>query len=73
LVLFILLSLNVIIVIEFWVTVKLHVHIHLSLDIEQIVFGLAVEHAICHGVDLCSSFFGSIKLAHEICVNISLF
>ena len=36
------------------------------------MFGLAVEHAIIHGVDLCSSFL-DIKLAHEICVNISFF
>ncbi len=43
----------------------------LSLDIKQIAFCLAVEHDICHVFDLCSSFFGSIKLAHEICVNIS--
>ncbi len=35
------------------------------------MFGLAVECTICHGVNLCLSFFGSIKLAHEICVNIS--
>ena len=37
------------------------------------MFGLSVEHAINHGVDLGSSFFDSIKLAHEISVNISFF
>ena len=37
------------------------------------MFGLAVDHAISHGVDLCSSFVASNKFAHEICVNISFF
>ena len=37
------------------------------------MFGLAVEHAISHGVDLCSSFLGSDKFANEICVNNSFF
>ena len=37
------------------------------------MFGLAVEHAISHDVDLCSRFVGSNKLAQEICVNISFF
>ncbi len=37
------------------------------------MFGLAVEHAISHGVDLCSSFIRSNKLDYEICVNFSFF
>jgi hypothetical protein len=40
------------------------------------MFGQAVKHDISCGVDLCSSFVDSnklIKLAHEICVNISFF
>ncbi len=60
-----------IIAFDLWVTVELHVHIHLSWNIVHIEFGLAVEHAISHGVDLCSSFLGSNEFAHEICVNIS--
>ncbi len=49
--------------------------VHGAIDNDKVwlVFGLAVEHAIIHGVDLCSSFLVSIKLAHEICANISFF
>ncbi len=42
-------------------------HIYTNL----VVFGLAVKNDISCGVDLCSSFIGSSKLAQEICVNIS--